>query len=80
MSRGQNSVFKLRYSERILMFYVIVKYFYIFSLLIRKDLRDLFEQLAISYRSLAVNTNVKVNGVKSAINGTVNKKPNKLGK
>ncbi|KAL3280169.1 hypothetical protein HHI36_017669 [Cryptolaemus montrouzieri] len=38
-----------------------------FSLLIRKDLRDLFEQLAISYRSMAVNiTASKVNGVKKA--------------
>ncbi|CAG9861173.1 unnamed protein product [Phyllotreta striolata] len=37
-----------------------------FSLLIRKDLRDLFEQLAISYRSMAVNTS-KLNGVKSKV-------------
>jgi hypothetical protein len=38
-----------------------------FSLLIRKDLRDLFEQLAISYRSMAVNTSTKVNGVKTKV-------------
>ncbi|XP_045460598.1 1-phosphatidylinositol 4,5-bisphosphate phosphodiesterase epsilon-1-like isoform X4 [Harmonia axyridis] len=38
-----------------------------FSLLIRKDLRDLFEKLAISYRSMAVNISAqKVNGVKKA--------------
>ncbi|KAK9884811.1 hypothetical protein WA026_009037 [Henosepilachna vigintioctopunctata] len=37
-----------------------------FSLLIRKDLRDLFEQLAISYRSMAVNSASKVNGLKKA--------------
>lgn len=36
-----------------------------FSLLIRKELRDLFEQLAISYRSMAVNTSTKINGVKT---------------
>ncbi|KAI4457577.1 phosphoinositide-specific phospholipase c family protein [Holotrichia oblita] len=42
------------------------------------DLRDLFEQLAISYRSLAVNTpSPKVNGVKGKPE-TV-KKPQKLG-
>lgn len=35
-----------------------------FSILIRKDLRDLFEQLAISYRSVAVNTIPKVMGAK----------------
>ncbi|CAH0559692.1 unnamed protein product [Brassicogethes aeneus] len=45
-----------------------------FSILIRKDLRDLFEQLAISYRSMAVNT--KVNGVRSKVDG---KKPTRLG-
>ncbi|KAK9721923.1 Phosphoinositide-specific phospholipase C, efhand-like [Popillia japonica] len=49
-----------------------------FSLLIRKDLRDLFEQLAISYRSLAVNTpSPKVNGVKGKPEAV--KKPQKLG-
>lgn len=49
------------------------------SLLIRKDLRDLFEQLAISYRSMAVNTpSPKVNGVKGKTD-TV-KKLQKLGK
>ncbi|KRT86875.1 C2 domain containing protein, partial [Oryctes borbonicus] len=49
-----------------------------FSLLIRKDLRDLFEQLAISYRSMAVNTpSPKVNGLKGKPE-TV-KKPQKLG-
>uniref|UniRef100_A0A6P7GQR6 Phosphoinositide phospholipase C n=1 Tax=Diabrotica virgifera virgifera TaxID=50390 RepID=A0A6P7GQR6_DIAVI len=47
-----------------------------FSLLIRKDLRDLFEQLAISYRSMAVNTS-KINGVKSKV--AQPKKPQKLG-
>ncbi|KYB28995.1 1-phosphatidylinositol 4,5-bisphosphate phosphodiesterase epsilon-1-like Protein [Tribolium castaneum] len=47
-----------------------------FSLLIRKDLRDLFEQLAISYRSMAVNTSTKVNGVKTKVEA---KKPQKLG-
>ncbi|XP_056642796.1 1-phosphatidylinositol 4,5-bisphosphate phosphodiesterase epsilon-1-like isoform X2 [Diorhabda sublineata] len=47
-----------------------------FSLLIRKDLRDLFEQLAISYRSMAVNT-IKLNGVKSKV--AQQKKPQKLG-
>lgn len=47
-----------------------------FSLLIRKDLRDLFEQLAISYRSMAVNTTTKVNGVKTKVE---TKKPQKLG-
>ncbi|VEN34527.1 unnamed protein product [Callosobruchus maculatus] len=47
-----------------------------FSLLIRKDLRDLFEQLAISYRSMAVNT-TKINGVKSKADAT--KKPQKFG-
>ncbi|KAF2901192.1 hypothetical protein ILUMI_04995 [Ignelater luminosus] len=50
-----------------------------FSLLIRKDLRDLFDQLAISYRSMAVNTaTAKVNGVKAPIDKTI-KKPQKLG-
>lgn len=49
------------------------------SLLIRKDLRDLFDQLAISYRSMAVNTaTAKVNGVKAPIDKTI-KKPQKLG-
>ncbi|XP_063909671.1 1-phosphatidylinositol 4,5-bisphosphate phosphodiesterase epsilon-1-like isoform X2 [Zophobas morio] len=47
-----------------------------FSLLIRKDLRDLFEQLAISYRSMAVNTSTKVNGVKTKVEA---KKMQKLG-
>lgn len=47
------------------------------SLLIRKDLRDLFEQLAISYRSMAVNTSTKVNGVKAKAEV---KKTQKLGK
>lgn len=47
------------------------------SLLIRKDLRDLFEQLAISYRSMAVNT-IKLNGVKPKTDQP--KKPHKLGK
>ncbi|CAG9818280.1 unnamed protein product [Phaedon cochleariae] len=47
-----------------------------FSLLIRKDLRDLFEQLAISYRSTAVNT-TKINGIKSKIEQP--KKPHKFG-
>lgn len=47
------------------------------SLLIRKDLRDLFEQLAISYRSMAVNT-TKLNGVKPKTDQP--KKPHKLGK
>ncbi|KAJ8935902.1 hypothetical protein NQ318_016235 [Aromia moschata] len=47
-----------------------------FSLLIRKDLRDLFEQLAISYRSMAVNT-TKINGVKSKVDQP--KKPQKIG-
>ncbi|XP_071051553.1 1-phosphatidylinositol 4,5-bisphosphate phosphodiesterase epsilon-1-like isoform X1 [Onthophagus taurus] len=61
-----------------------------FSLLIRKDLRDLFEQLAISYRSMAVNTSgsslpapnsttAKVNGVKSKSEMTMAKKPQKIG-
>ncbi|KAK4881726.1 hypothetical protein RN001_005045, partial [Aquatica leii] len=49
-----------------------------FSLLIRKDLRDLFDQLAISYRSLAVNTTTKLNGVKTQVD-KANKKPQKLG-
>ncbi|KAF5272994.1 hypothetical protein FQA39_LY07643 [Lamprigera yunnana] len=49
-----------------------------FSLLIRKDLRDLFDQLAISYRSLAVSSNIKLNGVKTQIDKT-NKKPQKFG-
>ncbi|KAF5302460.1 hypothetical protein FQR65_LT08550 [Abscondita terminalis] len=48
-----------------------------FSLLIRKDLRDLFDQLAISYRSLAVNTTTKLNGVKAQVDK--NRKPQKLG-
>ncbi|XP_074028891.1 1-phosphatidylinositol 4,5-bisphosphate phosphodiesterase epsilon-1 isoform X2 [Leptinotarsa decemlineata] len=47
-----------------------------FSLLIRKDLRDLFEQLAISYRSMAVNTS-KINGVKSKVDQP--KKPQRFG-
>lgn len=49
------------------------------SLLIRKDLRDLFEQLAISYRSMAVNT-TKINGVKSKSSDEHAKKPTKFGK
>lgn len=49
-----------------------------FSVLIRKDLRDLFEQLAISYRSMAVNhLTTKQNGVKVSKEQT--KKPQKLG-
>ncbi|XP_049820565.1 1-phosphatidylinositol 4,5-bisphosphate phosphodiesterase epsilon-1-like isoform X2 [Aethina tumida] len=51
-----------------------------FSLLIRKDLRDLFEQLAISYRSMAVNTGTsssKINGVKTKVDQS--KKAQKLG-
>ncbi|XP_025829637.1 1-phosphatidylinositol 4,5-bisphosphate phosphodiesterase epsilon-1-like [Agrilus planipennis] len=47
-----------------------------FSLLIRKDLRDLFDQLAISYQSMAVS-NIKVNGIKH-VEKTL-KKPPKLG-
>ncbi|CAG9772903.1 unnamed protein product [Ceutorhynchus assimilis] len=49
-----------------------------FSLLIRKDLRDLFEQLAISYRSMAVNT-TKINGVKSKSSDHHSRKPTKFG-
>ncbi|ERL87253.1 hypothetical protein D910_04650 [Dendroctonus ponderosae] len=49
-----------------------------FSLLIRKDLRDLFEQLAISYRSMAVNT-TKINGVKSKSSDEHARKPTKFG-
>lgn len=49
-----------------------------FSLLIRKDLRDLFEQLAISYRSMAVNTTSKVNGVK--VKAEQIKKQQKIGR
>lgn len=50
----------------------------IFSLLIRKDLRDLFEQLAISYRSMAVNNmTTKKNGVKVKMEQA--RKPQKLG-
>ncbi|XP_060525896.1 1-phosphatidylinositol 4,5-bisphosphate phosphodiesterase epsilon-1-like isoform X2 [Cylas formicarius] len=48
-----------------------------FSLLIRKDLRDLFEQLAISYRSMTVNAS-KINGVK-AKSGDNARKATKLG-
>ncbi|XP_066257407.1 1-phosphatidylinositol 4,5-bisphosphate phosphodiesterase epsilon-1-like isoform X2 [Euwallacea similis] len=49
-----------------------------FSLLIRKDLRDLFEQLAISYRSMAVNT-TKINGVKSKSSEQHTRKATKFG-
>lgn len=49
-----------------------------FSLLMRKDLRDLFEQLAISYRSVAV-ANPKVNGVKDKVTSDSTKKPTRLG-
>ncbi|KAL1506208.1 hypothetical protein ABEB36_005610 [Hypothenemus hampei] len=49
-----------------------------FSLLMRKDLRDLFEQLAISYRSMAVNS-TKLNGVKSKSSEQHTRKPTKFG-
>ncbi|KAF7286706.1 hypothetical protein GWI33_004332 [Rhynchophorus ferrugineus] len=49
-----------------------------FSLLIRKDLRDLFEQLAISYRSMAVNAS-KVNGVKAKMPEQTTRKASKFG-
>ena len=50
---------------------------FVYSLLIRKDLRDLFEQLAISYRSMAVNATPKTNGVKGKPDQS--RKPQKLG-
>lgn len=47
----------------------------------RKDLRDLFDQLAISYRSMTgTNSSPKVNGVKVSLELATSKKPQRIGK
>lgn len=53
-----------------------------FSLLMRKDLRDLFDQLAISYRSMTTGStqaSAKVNGVKVTLELATTKKPQRIG-